>query len=152
MYFTFAEHLLFCITPTDMNKTEVIYGIWFSFIHQIKCDILQVLLPSFLIKVEPTILQFASACPMELPSFRRRDVTSDIAERMTSDDCRQNVLLWQTSIQPSLIFCHRRVTDIDKDHAFTYQEHYFFKQQTEMGGRRETVSNEFFMPCTLCLD
>lgn len=73
---------------------------------------------------------FSMSCGITILQKKRCDIWYC---RKDSDDCRQDVLPQQTSTQPSLIFCQRRVPNSDVC-VLAYQKHYFFKQQTERGG------------------
>lgn len=75
---------------------------------------------------------------MELPFFKRKDVTSDIAEKIQI--LQSGCLATKASIQPSLIFCQRRVPNIDV-YVLAYQKHYFFKQQHKSKGGCNSLLN-----------
>lgn len=117
-----------------MNKTGVIDGIWFSFIHHIKRDTLQALLPSFLLKLNPhsCLICFSMSYGITILLQKSSDMWYC---RKNLDDCKQDVLLQQTSTQTSVTFCQRSVTGFDEDHGFFSPYYYFFMQQTVRGGR-----------------
>lgn len=76
---------------------------------------------------------------MELLFFFRRAVTSDCRKNL--NDCKQDVLPQQTSIQPSLTFCQRSVTRIDEDHTFFFSRP-LLSQAADINGREGQAGGE----------
>lgn len=105
----------------------------FSFIHHIKCDTLEALLPSFLLK-----LNLHSCLICFSMSFGITILLQKICDiwycRKNLDDCKQDVSPQQTSIQPSLSV-REEWQVLMRTMLFFLQTTTIFKQQTVRRGR-----------------